>query len=285
MLHEKKIALSFDLENVLSGSKDDWFLSVMEQISKLLSRYNAKATFFAVGDIVDKYPELIKQLSDNGHEIGIHAANHHTELDKISPNQFRLEILAIREKIKDISGKYPLGYRAARFSLTDKTKWILPILVELGFLYDSSIVPVYLGEYGTKNAPLYPYRISYSSILNEDQQSSLWEVPIATADFDVVRVPIGGGVFFRFLPGWLFRFLVRTVSRFMVPVLYFHPHDFFESGGAKALAHLDPPGVARRFIYRRLRNVCLKSSFRKLDRLLAIYKGQTIETILSENIS
>ena len=84
------------------------------------------------------------------------------------------------------------------------------------------------------------------------------------------------------LVGWFFRLLLKSIVGLRVPVLYFHPHDFFEGGGAKALAHLDPEGLIRRFIYRGLRNVGLKSSFRKLDHLLSIYKGQTLELILSK---
>lgn len=174
---------------------DDCVEKPTELLLDLLNKYNQRATFFVLGEVAKKYPNLIKRISDLGHEIASHGYSHKTlyELDKKS---FEKEIKLSKEIIKNITGKEPKGFRAPNFSLNKKTKWALEILKKYNFQYDSSA------------HPLKSFKIP----------SQIPETP-----------PSLGGIYFRILPLGLYLLLIKILSKIKILVLYFHPYELFES--------------------------------------------------------
>lgn len=218
------IGLSFDVELWNEGewlapyiTEDmlvrDTFPASMETLLTLI-RGKGPATFFVTQKVTENYPEIIRKIADDGHELGIHGPKH-KKLKDYSPEEFRIDCLKQIVLLEQITGTKPRGYRAPHFSLTQTTSWVLPILKDLGFLYDSSIFPKNMGEYGNGNVPATPYTII----------PGLIEIPISVATYGNTRIPFAGGLYFRILPLWMFRFFLRRVQKSQTPVLYFHPHE------------------------------------------------------------
>jgi hypothetical protein len=194
----KKIILSFDLEywydtqflrKWLPDSPKDYLAENLAPLLVLLEKYNTKATFFTTGKVIEKYPELIRKIKDQGHEIASHGYSH-ILLRELKELQFETEIQKSVELIERVVGSKPKGFRAPNFSLNSQTSWALPILKKLGFKYNSG---------------------------NKAIKSPLIEVPIG---FGGIKL---GGVYFRLLPLWLFKLLLSWKKDPVV--IYLHPHE------------------------------------------------------------
>lgn len=268
---KNKVILTFDLElwheskwiqkNLFSTEdKKDYLEESVIPILDLLAEKNFRATFFVTTPVLKKYPDLIKQIASAGHEIGSHSFIHQ-RLGELNPESFRIGMREQIVKIKNLIGRNPLGFRAPHFSLDNKTKWVLPILAELGFKYDSSIFPVKTPEYGVVNAPLDPYKIS----------SALWEIPPAVCRFSPIKIPVAGGVYFRIMPLWFFKKILNLVSLGRTPVLYFHPHELYAQ---------TPKIKKGPFFKRKLKYFGKKNSFKKFEKLLDSFQFDSIENIL-----
>ncbi len=203
---KEKFILTFDLEfwynssflkKYLSENKispKDYIVESAEPILDLLNKYGHKATFFVLGRVAEKYPELIKKINDSGHEIGSHGYSHRP-LFELNEEKFEKEIETTGNILKKITGKDPRGFRAPNFSLDEKTKWALKIIKKY-FQYDSSRNP-----------------LNFSKL-----SMPIPEIP-----------PSLGGIYFRILPLKLYLFLANILSKQSPPVLYFHPYELFES--------------------------------------------------------
>ena len=156
-------------------------------------QHNQKATFFILGQLAEKYPNLVKRIFNEGHEIASHGYSHKT-LDELAEKSFEEEIKLSKEIIKNITGKELKGFRAPNFSLNPKTKWAIKIIKD-NFHYDSSIHPL------------------KRNFLNQ----TIKEIP-----------PSLGGIYFRILPLWLYCFFLKVFSKNKIPVLYLHPLDLFD---------------------------------------------------------
>ncbi len=208
MLPKKKIILTFDLEfwynskflkKYLSQNEDppnDYVRESVEPILNLLKQHNQKVTFFVLGQIAERHPELIKKIFQSGHEIASHGYSH-TILSQLGKDGFEREIEKTNQIIEQIIGQKPTGFRAPNFSLNNKTKWAFDILKKHGFKYDSSIHP-------------FSFKKNF--------QYSLKELP-----------PSLGGIYFRAFPFWFYLILVRIFSKTDSPVIYLHPHELFDS--------------------------------------------------------
>lgn len=267
---KNKVALTFDLEiwhesewiqkNLDDLNPRDYLEESVGPILRLLKDKGGRATFFVTNRVLEKYPDLIKQISSLGHEIGSHCFEHH-RLGDLNPESFRAGMHEQVIKIKNLTGRNPLGFRAPHFSLDDKTKWALPILAELGFKYDSSVFPVKTPEYGLANAPLEPYKIS----------SGLWEIPPAVYRLGPIKIPVAGGIYFRIMPLWFFKKILNFVSPERTPVLYFHPHEFYGQ----------TPQIRRGpFLKRKLKYFGIKNSFKKLEKLFDSFQFDSMENTL-----
>lgn len=187
-----------------------------EKILSLLAEYQTKATFFIVGWIAERYPQLIQSIHDQGHIIAAHSYWHRKIYD-LTPEEFRTDTLKVKSLLESIIGEPVLGYRAPSYSITSKSLWALDILKELGFTYDSSIFPIYHDTYGIPDAPRFTYR----------HGNGLLEHPISTALFWGRKIPVSGGGYFRLFPYWFTRHTLKTINRTEGNpfIFYLHPWE------------------------------------------------------------
>jgi polysaccharide deacetylase family protein (PEP-CTERM system associated) len=227
-----KNALTIDLEDYFHVSAysqqvrmEDWdsYPSRVERntdrLLELLAERNCLATFFVLGWVAEKKPEVVARVAAAGHEIACHSMLHRSIFD-LSPREFREDTRRAKAVIEQTTGKRVVGYRAPSFSVTKRSFWALDILVEEGFSYDSSIFPVEHPSYGIPDAPRTPYWINTPS-------GPILEFPMPTLALGTRRSPIGGGAYLRLLP---YSYTLRSI-RYLnqhekLPVcVYVHPWE------------------------------------------------------------
>lgn len=189
------------------------------KVLDLFAEYNIKATFFVLGWIAERYPDLVKKIYSAGHEIASHGYKH-SLIYNLSRCEFRDDIRCSKQILEDITGRAVVGFRAASYSIVKDTMWALDILIEEGFLYDSSIFPVHHDKYG------FPGFHRFSTIIERDS-GKLLEIPPSTLRLLGKNIPIGGGGYLRLLPTSLVKWGIRfiNVKEEQPAVLYFHPWE------------------------------------------------------------
>ena len=189
------------------------------KILDLFSRYRIKATFFVLGCVAEKYPNLINKISKEDHEIASHGYSHQLVYNQ-SVELFREETVRSKIILENIIQKPIKGYRAASYSITSKSEWALDILAEEGFEYDSSIFPVKHDRYGMPNAPKLPYK------LTTIEGNSIIEFPLSTLNIFGFALPVAGGGYFRLYPYAFTRFALNKINKGNNPfVFYLHPWE------------------------------------------------------------
>ena len=223
-----------------------------------------KATFFCLGWVAERFPNLIKEIHSQGHEIASHGYDHRV-ITSMSHEEFREDVRRTKAILEDLIGEEILGYRAPSYSITRRTLWTLKILAEEGYIYDSSIFPIHHDRYGIPDAPRLPFCIDlngddilsqfknpqYFSVigryaqnrgkaLDTSKQKSVYpgalssvtndyffEFPISTFRIFGYNLPIGGGGYFRFFPLWFTLWTMRRlISKCDRPlVFYIHPWE------------------------------------------------------------
>lgn len=188
------------------------------RIADLLAEHHMKATFFILGWVAERHPGLVKLLARQGHEIASHGYSHELVTQQ-SPEAFRNDVRKAKSILENHIGQEVYGYRAPSFSIMRNTRWALPILVEEGFVYDSSIFPILHDRYGMPDAQPHCHR-------QETTAGPIWEIPPTTIKLIGVRFPIAGGGYFRLLPYGCLRPFLRHAERTGHPlVMYFHPWE------------------------------------------------------------
>jgi len=183
-----------------------------------LKARSLRCTFFAAGDVAEAYPGLIREILDEGHEIGCHTSRH-VPLDRQTPAEFRADIEANVAALRSAGAKDIRGFRAPIFSLVEKTAWAYRILRELGFAYSSSVLPAKNPFYGWPEFGPDPKRVE-----------GIWELPMTVARFGPYVVPPAGGVYFRVLPRPFVMRAAAKARRSGRPLLgYSHPYDIDNS--------------------------------------------------------
>src|SRR6266480_3786682 len=220
-------ALTIDFEDWYQGLEipytqwdgfEDRIAIVGRKLLQILDEVGTKATFFVLGFVAEKHPEVIKAIEKAGHEIGTHGFSH-TLIYKQSPQVFRQEMERAVGFLEDLTGKKVIGHRAPFFSITKDSLWALDILGELGILFDSSIFPVLNYRYGIADAPRFPYDIKRAHF-------TLKEFPISTLQLPKVTLPISGGAYFRIYPYQVTKQALRKVNRSGKPfTFYLHPWE------------------------------------------------------------
>ncbi|MCK9606001.1 MAG: DUF3473 domain-containing protein [Methylomonas sp.] len=189
-----------------------------ERILDLFARHEVRATFFTLGWIAERYPELVRRIVAEGHELASHGYEH-IRVTEQSPAQFRADIRKTKKLLEDVSGQTVVGYRAASYSIGAKNLWALEVLEEEGHLYSSSIYPVKHDLYGMPSAPRFAFR--------PDNTQQLIELPITTLKVMGKNIPCGGGGFFRLYP-YLFSKAayqyLNSVEK-QAGIFYFHPWE------------------------------------------------------------
>ncbi len=189
-----------------------------EKILNLLAAEGIRATFFVLGWVAERHPNLVRSIAQLGHEVASHGYAH--ELITVqTPEEFRDDIRRAKGILEDLTGLPILGYRAPSFTIIEDTLWALRILVQEGYAYDSSIFPISHYRYGIKKANLRCHQIS-------TQVGPIWEVPLSSIDLYFFRLPIAGGGYFRLFPYSLMRELLKRVEANGRPlVMYLHPWE------------------------------------------------------------
>ena len=206
-----------NVRNVKNWSNYDSRIEAnMETIFKILKSSNVSATFFVVGWIADKYPNIIKQISDLGFEVGSHTHYHQLSYD-LDRQSFLKDVERSIYTLENITGKKVKSFRAPGFSITEKNKWAFEVLYELGIEKDSSVFPAKRAHGGLPN-----YKYTMPSLL-EYNGVQLKEFPINT--FNIFNYPIvfSGGGYFRIFPYALINTMTKKSDYLMS---YFHPRDF-----------------------------------------------------------
>ena len=190
-----------------------------DRLLGLLAEHNCLATFFVLGWVAEKKPEIVARVATAGHEIACHSMLHRRIFD-LTPQEFREDTRRAKAVIENATGKQVVGYRGPSFSVTRKSLWALEILAEEGFQYDSSIFPVEHPSYGIPDAPRAPYWIDTAS-------GRILEFPMPTLSIGSMRSPIGGGAYLRLLPYSYTRWSIRHLNeRENFPVcVYIHPWE------------------------------------------------------------
>lgn len=226
---------SQNLQNILSVDLEEWYhpeyvrtkeipnkedriSETLDETLHLLNQYDVRVTFFIVGDLVEKHPDIVRKIKENDHEIAFHSF-HHEPLTRLSADTLRSEI----KKFSALTRTRCLGFRAPSFSLNDKTKWTLKILEGEGYTYDSSIFPSRTPLYGHWTALTRPYKLSYERVASEDETSKLWEFPVLVYSFAGIRIPAAGGFYLRFFsPAFVSKAIRKANKRGFPAVMFFH---------------------------------------------------------------
>jgi len=193
------------------------------RILDLLDEFGIKATFFILGWVAERLPQLVLDIHARGHEVGSHGYGHQL-IYSIGPDVFRTDVQRAKNILETITGAPVNGYRAPSYSITRQSLWALDILIEEGFAYDSSIFPVYHDTYGMPDAPRFPHVISRPAGSIREFPLTTYPVRWGTKEY---RLPIAGGGYLRLLPAELLRRGIQAINRRegKPAVLYFHPWE------------------------------------------------------------
>jgi polysaccharide deacetylase family protein (PEP-CTERM system associated) len=269
---------------VLSIDVEDWFqvenyahtipreqwprceLRVANNVRRLLDLLTAadvRATFFVLGWVAERLPELVRDIARAGHEVASHGWSH-TPIWRLSEAAFADEVSRSRALLEELSGQPVIGYRAPTFSITTSTVWALEVLRRAGYAYDSSIFPVRHDRYGIADAPTTVHR----------RAGGIWELPLAVLELGGARLPVAGGGYFRLYPLSLTRWAIRRLERAGRPaVVYMHPWEF--DPGQPRVRGLGP---LRAFRHR----VGIGRNARKLVSLLREFRFAPARTVLEQ---
>lgn len=218
-------------QNVITIDVEEWYQTVLFydkykntnratnleanifEILSFLKEYKTRATFFIVGSVAERYPDLIKSIAEGGHEIASHGYLHRL-VYRISIEEFHKDVEKSIDILTKITGKTILGYRAPTWSITSRIPRVIAVLESLGLKYDSSIYPI-----GIDRVPFrrYPYRIKNNFI----------EVPPSTFKFFNVNFPFAGGIFLRFFPHKFIKNKILALNKqCSAALVYFHSWEF-----------------------------------------------------------
>jgi polysaccharide deacetylase family protein (PEP-CTERM system associated) len=188
------------------------------QLLELLADHNARGTFFVLGWVAARCPELVREIAGLGHEIASHGWDH-ARVTELTPESFRESVRRTRQVLESITGTAVVGYRAPSFSIVPGREWALDILLQEGYGYDSSLFPISRRGYGYPGAGRDPYWIKCPS-------GTLIEMPPATLRRFGLNLPAAGGGYLRLLPLGLMRAAIESTARRNAPAtLYIHPWE------------------------------------------------------------
>jgi polysaccharide deacetylase family protein (PEP-CTERM system associated) len=232
----------------------------------LFDESGVKGTFFVLGWVAERQRKLISEIASRGHEVACHGYSHQLVYDQ-EPEIFYEETQYAKRILEDIVQRPVLGYRAASYSITSRSHWALDVLLELGFVYDSSIFPVRHDRYGMPGTPRLPYRIELSG-------GSLVEFPLTTVRMLGANLPVAGGGYFRLYPYFLSRAGLRSVNKSQQApfVFYLHPWEIDPEQPRVKVS-----GLSR---FRHYNN--LDRCETRLTRLLRDFRFTTMRAVLSD---
>jgi len=235
-----------------------------ERLLEIFAEHNTIGTFFVLGWVAERYPELVRQIASAGHEIASHGYAHRLVYTQ-TPSEFRDDLRRAKRAIEDACGVEVCGYRAPSYSITRRSLWALDVLLDEGYAYDSSIYPIYHDRYGIPDAPRHPFQVAVDC-------GSLWELPGSTTQLGGRNLPIGGGGYFRLLPYAWTRYGIRTVNTHekRPVVFYLHPWEIDP----------DQPRLRASAVSRLRHYHNLHKTESRLRRLLGEFQFATVRSLL-----
>jgi polysaccharide deacetylase family protein (PEP-CTERM system associated) len=270
-------ALTIDVEDYYMVSAfadvikfEDWniFESRVERntykILQLLDQRHVKATFFILGWVAEHHPQLVRDIKSGDHEIACHGYNHRLVYD-MSPEAFRKDIRVAKDRLEDVTGVQVIGYRAPSYSIVKNTLWALDVLIEEGFLYDSSIFPIRHDRYGFPEAERFPHFIRRTN-------GDIMEFPPSTYRILKQNIPIAGGGYLRLFPLNVTRQAIRYInSKDNKPaIIYIHPWEIDEN----------QPKINGKWQSRLRHYVNMRSTMPKLEIFLNEFRFQPLAEFL-----
>ena len=238
-----------------------------QQLLELFSEKGITATFFILGWVAERYPHLVEEIARQGHEIASHGYSHKI-VYKQTPEIFREETDRSKKLLEDITQTNVAGYRAASYSITQKSLWALDILAECGFEWDSSIFPIHHDNYGIPQSPTSPYYIETNN------NGNIKELPLTTAKYFGVKFPAAGGGYFRLFPYWLSKKLLSIATESSPAIFYLHPWEIDP----------DQPRVEGASLFSKFRHYNnLDKCMDRLRRLTDDFEFTTVSNALQQN--
>lgn len=238
-----------------------------DRLLELLDQQGIHGTFFTLGWLAVRYPNLVRRIAGQGHEVASHGY-WHRRVHTLTPDEFRSDIREARLAIEDASGQPCVGFRAPSFSIVPGCEWAFDVLLEEGYRYDSSLFPIRRPDYGFPESLEVPYVISRPA-------GELLELPMATTPFAGMRLPAAGGAYFRQLPYSLVQSAFRHWGeRGISAMFYIHPWEYdtdqprLPCGWLTALRH-----------YRNL-----DQTWARLERLLAEFRFTSVAERFGEQL-
>ncbi|NUZ05139.1 XrtA system polysaccharide deacetylase [Piscinibacter koreensis] len=236
------------------------------RILAMLERHDTRATFFTLGWIAERYPQLVRDIVAAGHELASHGYGHQ-RASELSAAEFRADIARAKAILEDVSGQAVLGYRAPSFSIGTGNLWALDCIAEAGYRYSSSIYPIRHDHYGMPDAPRFAHRTN----------GDLIEVPITTLRVLNRNLPSSGGGYFRLLPYALSRWMLQRVNEQdgEAAVFYFHPWEI-DVGQPRI------PGIGAKTRFRHYLNIGRMEA--RLERLLGDFRWDRMDRIFLDRV-
>jgi polysaccharide deacetylase family protein (PEP-CTERM system associated) len=219
-------ALTFDIEDYDELVARDFFgveippsqnvVRLTEAILAELDTHDTRATFFVLGSVADAYPDLVRRIHRDGHELAVHGYGHRY-CHQLEPQAFREDVLRSVDAVTNACPAAEIeGYRAPAFSVCVETLWVPEILHEIGLHYESSVFPARTAHFGIPHAPRSPFR----------HPCGLVEIPMSTIRWFGRSWPVGGGGYLRHLPYAITRRALRRLeAEGLAGVTYLHPYE------------------------------------------------------------
>lgn len=256
-------------KNIDYSNWDKHPLRVEKNTHRLLDMFDeaqVKGTFFVLGWVADRNKSLVEEIAQRGHEVASHGYSHQLVYNQ-TREVFREETFRSKKLLEDIIQKPVNGYRAASYSITERSLWALDILAEAGFEYDSSIFPVKHDRYGISNAKDVPHK------LITPDGSSLVEFPLSTAKIFNYKLPVAGGGYFRLYPYLLSKAGLSQINRHKKPfIFYLHPWEI----------DTEQPKVSAKWFSRFRHYNNLHRCEPRLKQLLKDFKFTTVRNVLTD---
>jgi polysaccharide deacetylase family protein (PEP-CTERM system associated) len=202
------------------------------RILDILDEHEAKATFFVLGWVAQRFPQLVRGIVGRGHELASHGF-HHRRVNTQDRQAFREDIRTSKELLEDLGGAEVLGYRAPSYSISKQTLWAFDELLEAGYTYDSSVFPIRHDFYGIDDWPRFPFHLKrlgpgqWEPLAGSCQSGQFLEVPITTLRLAGKNLPVAGGGYFRLMPYALSRWAFQRINQAEKKpfVFYLHPWE------------------------------------------------------------
>ena len=238
----------------------------IDRILYLLEENKTKATFFTLGWIAERYPQMVIKISKNGHEVASHGYGHERVSD-LTQDAFFQDVSRAKNLLEDIIGEKVIGYRAPSFSIGHNNLWALETLEKTQHLYSSSIYPIKHDHYGTPDAPRFAYKTS----------ENLLEIPPTTIKIFNRNIPASGGGYFRLYPYLLSKWMINKVHKEdkKSVVFYFHPWEIDEK--QPLISGLNSLSKFRHYVN-------LSGSEMKINKLLKDFKWNRMDKLFLSNL-